>query len=43
MHEFSSSAAPSYRETPTILELRGPEHNVTEQVTQVKDICASSA
>jgi D-lactate dehydrogenase (cytochrome) len=31
----------TYRETPTLFfEFTGSEHNVTEQVTQVKDICA---
>src|SRR3984893_15271746 len=31
----------TYRETPTLFfEFVGSEHNVTEQVTQVKDICA---
>ena len=31
----------TYRETPTIFfEFTGSEHNVTEQVTQVKEICA---
>jgi D-lactate dehydrogenase (cytochrome) len=31
----------TFRETPTLFfEFTGSEHNVTEQVTQVKDICA---